>query len=211
MSVPRQIATVIVSVALTTLACVGRPRTTPSSTGRTQVALLPDPDTGAVGRATVATQPGSVELSTARATSVAVRKSPPSGVTTLTEADARQLFGSALDMLPMAPQRFTLNFEFDSDELTAESRALVPQVLTAVKGRPVPEVDVIGHTDTMGTSASNIALGFKRAEIIRRLLIETGLDPSLIETSSHGEADLLVRTADEVPEPRNRRVEITVR
>jgi len=211
MTVPRRIATVIGYAALTTLACVGRPRTTPGSTDRTQVALLPDPDSGAVGRATVTTQPGSVELSTARATTVAVRKSPPSTVTTLTEGDARQLFGSALDMLPMAPQRFTLNFEFDSDELTAESRALLPQVLTAVKGRPVPEVDVIGHTDTMGTSASNIALGFKRAGIIRSLLIETGVDPSLIETSSHGEADLLVRTADRVPEPRNRRVEITVR
>jgi len=211
MSLSRRVATVIGCVALTTMACVGRPRTTPSSTGRTQVVLLPDPDTGQVGRATVATQPGTVELSTARASTIAVRKSAPSTVTTISEADMRQLFGSALDMLPMAPQRFTLNFEFDSDELTANSRALLPQVLTAVKGRPVPEVEVIGHTDTMGTPASNIALGFKRAEIIRSLLIETGLDRSLIEITSHGEADLLVRTTDEIPEPRNRRVEITVR
>jgi len=43
------------------------------------------------------------------------------------------------------------------------------------------------------------------------MLIEVGLDASLIETTSHGEADLLVPTADNVAEPRNRRVEITVR
>jgi outer membrane protein OmpA-like peptidoglycan-associated protein len=47
--------------------------------------------------------------------------------------------------------------------------------------------------------------------MIRKQLIDIGLDPTLIEIVSHGEADLLVPTADDVPEPRNRRVEITVR
>jgi outer membrane protein OmpA-like peptidoglycan-associated protein len=70
---------------------------------------------------------------------------------------------------------------------------------------------VIGHTDTVGTRASNIVLGMRRAELLRKLLVEAGLDSSLIEIASHGEADLLVPTGDEVAEPRNRRVEITVR
>ena len=65
--------------------------------------------------------------------------------------------------------------------------------------------------DTVGTPASNITLGMKRAEMIRKQLIDIGLDPTLVETVSHGEADLLIRTADEIPEPRNRRVEISVR
>ena len=38
-----------------------------------------------------------------------------------------------------------------------------------------------------------------------------GLDASLMVVTSHGEADLLVPTPDETPEPRNRRVEIAVR
>jgi outer membrane protein OmpA-like peptidoglycan-associated protein len=37
------------------------------------------------------------------------------------------------------------------------------------------------------------------------------MDASMIEVTSHGEADLLVKTADQVLEARNRRVEITVR
>jgi len=37
------------------------------------------------------------------------------------------------------------------------------------------------------------------------------VDPSLIDVSSHGESELRVRTADDVLEPRNRRVEISVR
>ena len=45
----------------------------------------------------------------------------------------------------------------------------------------------------------------------RDRLIQAGIVSSMIEVTSHGEADLLIKTADEVAEPRNRRVEITVR
>ena len=185
--------------------------TIPEGRGRTMAALLPDPESGVVGRATVSSLNGSVELAEARASTVVNGRAAPTPVKTLTEADARELFGDALSALPKAPEHFVLNFQFDSDELTPESKALLPQVLNAVKGHPVPEVQVIGHTDTVGTSASNITLGMKRAEMIRKQLVDIGLDPTLIEIVSHGEADLVVQTADEVPEPRNRRVEITVR
>jgi len=57
----------------------------------------------------------------------------------------------------------------------------------------------------------NFELGLRRATAIRTRLIEAGVAAAMIEVSSHGEADQLVKTADEVAEPRNRRVEITVR
>ena len=123
----------------------------------------------------------------------------------------RQLFADALDALPKPPRNFTLNFEFDSNELTVASRALLVDVLAAVNDTRVPEVEVIGHTDTLGTKLNNVALGLRRAELIRRVLIDIGLGESLIKVTSHGEADLLIPTADGVAEPRNRRVEITVR
>jgi outer membrane protein OmpA-like peptidoglycan-associated protein len=129
----------------------------------------------------------------------------------MTEADVSRLFGDALAALPLAPQHFTLFFRFESDDLTDESRALLAQILGAARGRPVPDVVVIGHTDTTGMRARNIELGLKRAQAVRRRLIDAGIDASVIEATSHGEADLLVRTADDVLEPRNRRVEITVR
>jgi outer membrane protein OmpA-like peptidoglycan-associated protein len=46
---------------------------------------------------------------------------------------------------------------------------------------------------------------------IRSLLVDAGVAAALIEATSHGETDLLIKTADEVFEPRNRRVEVTVR
>jgi outer membrane protein OmpA-like peptidoglycan-associated protein len=63
----------------------------------------------------------------------------------------------------------------------------------------------------MGTASANHALGLKRAAAVRNLLISAGLDASRIEVSSLGETDPLVSTKDETAEPRNRRVDITMR
>jgi outer membrane protein OmpA-like peptidoglycan-associated protein len=179
--------------------------------GQTQVVLLPDPEDGAVGRAVVSNQGGAVDLAAARETTTVSPAQPPATVTTLSEADAKRLFGDVLATLPPAPQRFVLYFKFESDDLTDESRALVPKVLETLRSRPFPDVAVIGHTDTMGSAAGNFQLGLRRANAIRTLLIQSGISANLIDVSSHGEADLLIKTADEVFEPRNRRVEITVR
>jgi outer membrane protein OmpA-like peptidoglycan-associated protein len=132
-------------------------------------------------------------------------------VTTLAVRDVERLFGRALDALPQAPQYFTLYFQFESDQLTEQSRALLPKILQAVKERAIPEVTVVGHTDTTGPAQKNIALGLKRAEMVRGILVKAGLPAGLIEVTSHGEADLLMRTPDGTAEAHNRRVEISVR
>jgi outer membrane protein OmpA-like peptidoglycan-associated protein len=49
-----------------------------------------------------------------------------------------------------------------------------------------------------------------RARKVADLLVVQGIDPNILEIESHGEDNLLVKTGDEVREPRNRRVEITV-
>ena len=59
-------------------------------------------------------------------------------------------------------------FRLESNELTDESRALLPGVLKAVAGRPAPEVGVVGHTDTTGESRPNYELGMDRASRVHR-------------------------------------------
>ena len=132
-------------------------------------------------------------------------------MSTLSEADVNRIFGDALSALPPPLQHFTLFFRFESDELTDESRALLGKVVSAVRGRAAPDIAIVGHTDTKGTSSANFQLGLKRSTAVRALLVAAGLDPSVVEVTSHGEADLLIQTADETAEPRNRRVEISVR
>lgn len=177
----------------------------------TLIALLPDPETKTTGRARVSNEFGAINLMTARAATLATATAAPGAVTTMSEAEVTKMFGEALAGLPPAPRHFTLQFRFESDALTPESSALIPDILKAVKALTVPEVVAVGHTDTMGDPKSNVALGLKRAEMVRSILIQAGLPSSTIAIASHGEADLAVPTRNNVPEPRNRRVEITVR
>jgi outer membrane protein OmpA-like peptidoglycan-associated protein len=178
--------------------------------GESLVVLLPDAG-GGVGRATVSNAAGNIELREARAATRASGSQAPAAPTVMSEAEVEQTFNAALAALPPIPRHFTLYFQFRSDDLTEESRALVSEVLKEVKSRAVPDVIVVGHTDTTGTAPNNVRLGLKRANMMRDFLVKAGLDPSVIDVTSHGEADPLVPTADDVNEPRNRRVEITVR
>jgi outer membrane protein OmpA-like peptidoglycan-associated protein len=180
--------------------------------GPSTVVLLADAD-GTLGRAVVSSAAGAgmVELAADRAATTVTGRRAPSPAVLLDPSAIEQQFGPTLASLPMAPESFTLYFLLESDELTEESRALLPGVLKAVAGRPAPEVGVVGHTDTTGEPASNYALGLDRATRVRTLLIGAGVDASLIDVSSLGESDLRIRTADNVLEPRNRRVEISVR
>jgi outer membrane protein OmpA-like peptidoglycan-associated protein len=174
------------------------------------ILLLPDAD-GTTGGVAVSNPSGSVELDAPREYTFVRVNQPPSPPEIYSQEDVQRVFGEAIAALPPPPARFTVNFRFESDELTDESRALFPGILEEVRKRPASEVAVIGHTDTTGSAAGNFALGLKRAQMIQNLLVNEGLDASLIEVTSLGESDPLVRTADEVLEPRNRRVEISVR
>ena len=199
-----QRATLVLVCALSLLsACASKPRVV--------VVLLPEQDDGTVGQATVENPAGSVSLGAARDVTRVQTGKGPTAVTTMTEAEVQRMFGDALSALPPSPRRFVVNFRFQSDELTAESRALMPQILAVVRERSLSTVVVTGHTDTMGAARANHALGLKRAAAVRNLLVAAGLDASRIEVTSLGETDPLVPTNDEAAEPRNRRVDITVR
>lgn len=192
------------------IACGPKHISGPTRPGQALIVLLADADTGSTGRALVSNRSGSADLAVERAAALATPDRRPT-VGTVSAADVNRIFGDALAALPPAPRRFTLFFRFESDELTDESRALVPEILKTVKAHSVPDVVVVGHTDTMGTLQANFDLGLKRAMVVRAFLSESGLDASTIDVASHGELDLLVKTPDETPEPRNRRVEIVVR
>jgi OmpA-OmpF porin, OOP family len=184
------------------------PVTPPAPADR--IALLADPD-GSVGAADVATAAGTITLDSLRASTRVVKGQAPTAVEELSATEVEQIFGSALAAFPPPPQRFTLYFRFESEELTDDSRSAIPSILESVKRHPAPEVLVIGHTDTTGAAVRNVQLGLRRAMTVRALLVASRLDDAIVEVTSHGESDLLVTTADDVFEPRNRRVEITVR
>ena len=97
-------------------------------------------------------------------------------IRTLSESDVKHRFGDVIATLPPPPRHFMLPFRFESEELTEEGQRLLQDVLQAVKSYPVPDVVVIGHTDTTGTPQSNAELGLRRANAVRALLVQAGLD-----------------------------------
>ena len=113
--------------------------------------------------------------------------------------------------LPARPTVFLLYFLTGKDELTPESTGDVEKILADMRARPVPDIVVTGHTDTVGTAESNDKLSMQRAERVKGFLTGIGIPSERIQVAGRGERELLVPTADNVDEPRNRRVEISIR
>jgi outer membrane protein OmpA-like peptidoglycan-associated protein len=135
-------------------------------------------------------------------------------------ADARKFKAVAVDpgryaaiagALPPAASHYTLYFLEGTTTLTPESAPLYRQMLAEVAQRPGAEVQVTGHTDTVGSGPDNDRLSIRRATEIRDALVQQGLDPSITRATGRGERELLVATPDNTAEPKNRRVEVTVR
>jgi outer membrane protein OmpA-like peptidoglycan-associated protein len=125
--------------------------------------------------------------------------------------DVQSRYGAALAAQPLAPAQFTLFFIEAKDELTDESKKIVDSVFAEIAKRPVPDVIVIGHTDTVGNDAYNDALSSQRAEVVRNAFVARGLAGDKVVVVGRGKRELAVPTGDGVSEARNRRVEILVR
>ena len=178
---------------------------------QTTVVLLPDPS-GKVGKVTVASDGGSVDITKAQeATVVKGRQSVPSTPTIISEKEIQKDFSEALQSLPEQPVHFILYFERDSNKLTSPSKKMTPEVLATVAKRDSQNISVIGHSDTAGNPQYNLRLSNLRAQAITTILRDEGVNKSYIKSTSHGENNPLVPTKDNVHEPKNRRVEVVVR
>ncbi len=120
-------------------------------------------------------------------------------------------FGEAIAIQPPLPVSFMLYYKAGGTELTDESQALIPKIVETARKHPAPDVSVIGHTDTMGDSEFNEQIGLQRARSVAELIKKAGIQVNDLTIASHGERNLLVATPDNTSEPKNRRVEITVR
>jgi OmpA-OmpF porin, OOP family len=125
------------------------------------------------------------------------------------EVQAR--FAAALAAQPLPPAQFTLYFVEGKDEFTDESKRIIDNVFAEIAKRPVPDVMVIGHTDKVGSDASNDVLSRQRAEVVRNALAARGIALDKVVAIGRGKREPVVPTADGVAEARNRRVEILVR
>ena len=173
-------------------------------------ALLPDAS-GQAGLLTVRPKQGGEPVVLDKAYAAAGIEGGKVARVAMDKSDVQQQFAQALAAQPSAPVTLTLYFLEGRDELTPESKVELKRTLSEIGKRPVPDVVVVGHTDRVGRVEDNDRLALRRAQRIKEDLVAIGVVADNIQAIGRGEREPLVQTADEVPEPRNRRVEVLVR
>ncbi len=102
----------------------------------------------------------------------------------------------------------TIYFEFDSAKLTSESIQILETHGSFVAGNGEVSVRLEGHADERGSREYNIALGDRRAQSVRRVLLFQGASADQVETVSYGEEEPAMQGHTEEAWAKNRRVEL---
>jgi outer membrane protein OmpA-like peptidoglycan-associated protein len=98
----------------------------------------------------------------------------------------------------------TITFAFNSSQLDGNAVAVLRQQADWIKTFPEVRFRVYGHTDLVGSNASNQALGLRRAKAVVAYFASQGISRNRLEAmTSYGETRPVVQTSD--AEERNRR------
>ena len=100
-----------------------------------------------------------------------------------------------------------LNFDFDKSVVKPQYYELLRNVKDYVEQNDF-RLTIIGHTDSKGTDAYNMALGMRRAIAVRDKLLEFGLDPArILSVESRGESEPIAPNDTDQGRFENRRIE----
>jgi len=100
-------------------------------------------------------------------------------------------------------------YEFDRGQ-SAETRNTINRILDVGDYCNVDNIRVVGHTDTSGSAAYNLALSKRRASDAREELVRQGINQAIITSEGKGETEPFVDTGDGVKEQLNRRTEVLI-
>jgi outer membrane protein OmpA-like peptidoglycan-associated protein len=101
-------------------------------------------------------------------------------------------------------------FDFNKAVLKPEARAQLEGVLQALKEQPSLQVQVVGHTDGVGSDAYNMKLSQRRAESVADFLIKNGSRKENLQVDWKGKREPIASNANAEGRAQNRRVEITL-
>ena len=119
-----------------------------------------------------------------------------------------------VQQIPLEPKQHVMEeilevrFDFNKTKIKPEYEDLIKKLATATQENKNIKVSVIGHTDTVGSTAYNYALGGKRAEAVQKMLVKYGIPAGQIVAVSAGEKDNKINLGDGVSSPDNRRAKV---
>ena len=135
----------------------------------------------------------------------------PSKPKQMSKEEISRRFSKVLSIIPKKAISHMVYFEPHSTTLTEASKEELLKSIEDIKISTPCMVDIIGHTDTVGSNEINVKVSLKRAKYIEFLIKKEHLNIVSISSKGYGEEDLLVATPDNTDEAKNRNVEIFIK
>jgi OOP family OmpA-OmpF porin len=106
----------------------------------------------------------------------------------------------------------TALFDFNKSTLKPEGKAALHDLDESIKakGAQVVDIDVIGHTDSVGPEEYNMGLSIRRATSVKDYMVSEGIDTGIIDVSGQGESNPVASNDTAEGRAQNRRVEIRI-
>ena len=101
-------------------------------------------------------------------------------------------------------------FDFNKAVLKPEGKAKLDDLVGKVKSISLEVIIAVGHTDSIGSDASNQKLSVKRAEAVKAYLVSKGIEKNRVYTEGKGEKQPVADNKTKEGQAKNRRVEIEV-
>ena len=176
------------------------------ATTSSNVTLLPDEGKQTSGTVAVLSLKSEAEVGQLTTANTRARVG---GKTVKAKAYKTGFWSDLVGRVPYPPRTYVLYFVEGTTDLDAGSEPILDALRNEVKA--TSEVQITGHTDTVGTDESNDQLSYARAVEIRAELVKRGLPVESARVTGRGEREMLVPTADGVSQAGNRRVEVILR
>jgi len=128
----------------------------------------------------------------------------------------KKMFGNLINALPNEPLIYRLYFQENHMDLTLASQKALPNIMKNII-KEACIVDIIGHTDTMGSEKSNLEISFQEANNVKAIFqaeilkVLENNKQIILQIKGYGENDLLVETSNNQKENKNRYVEIFIK
>jgi OOP family OmpA-OmpF porin len=100
-----------------------------------------------------------------------------------------------------------LDCDWSSDVCSSDLQTVLDYVAKGMRGQPTMQVEIAGHTDSVGSVAANLKLSQRRAESVRAYLLAQGIEPERLTAKGYGKSELLISPEkNAIDAERNRRV-----
>ena len=111
-----------------------------------------------------------------------------------------------IEVVAEIPEQKSIYFRLNHSKIADDP--IIDEVVAIMQQRSDLQIELIGHTCDLGKASYNLLLSKYRAEAVKELLVEKGINPEKVTISENGESNPLYPNDTEENRSKNRRVDI---